>query len=106
LDDDDPPNLKANHGSANRGLYRPIKDNTWMADWPGYVTGCIYVDDGVSFRHARAVDDFVYLYGSTCANQVGLAMTLAHELQHVIQHSRIRKLWAVNTLVPLLYTAS
>lgn len=100
LDDDDPPNLKAKHGSANRGLYRPIKDNTWLADLPGYVTDCIHVDDGVSFLHARAVDDFVYLYGSTCASQVGLTMTLAHELQHAIQHSRIRKLWAVSTLVP------
>lgn len=102
LDDDDPSTLKGERGSANRGLYGPIHDSTPLADWPDYVTACILADDGISLQFPRVIDDLVYLYGSTCANEVGLTMTLAHELQHVIQHANFRKLWAVNGLVSQL----
>ena len=102
LDDGDPPGLKQVFGSANRGVYGPIHDTTPLADWPDYVTDCILVDDGISLPFPRVVDDLVYLYGSTCANEVGLTMTLAHELQHAIQHANARKVWAVNGLVPQL----
>lgn len=103
LDDDDPLTLKGERGTANRGLYGPIHDSTPLADWPDYVTSCILVDDGVSLPFPRAIDDLVYLYGSTCANEVGLTMTLAHELQHAIQHANARKVWAVNGLIPQLH---
>jgi hypothetical protein len=98
LDDDDPSSLRGELGAANRGLYGPIHDSTPLTERPDYVRNCILVDDGVSI-YRRVVDDLVYLYGSTCANGVGLAMTLAHELQHAIQHSSVRELWAVNSLV-------
>ncbi len=103
LDDGDPPILKQVFGVANRGVYGPINDSTPLADWPEYVSGCILVDDGVSLLYPRVIDDLVYLYGSTCANEVGLTMTLAHELQHAIQHASARKVWAVNGLVPQLH---
>jgi hypothetical protein len=74
-----------------------------LADWPDYVRDCIRVDDGVSLIYPRAVDDFVYLYGSTCENEVGLTMTLAHELQHAVQHNNVRRLWAVNGIVTRLH---
>jgi hypothetical protein len=99
LDDDDAPDPRGERGKGVRGLYGPIHDNTPLADWPYYVADCIYVDDGHSCPYPRVVDDLVYLYGSTCANEVGLTMTLAHELQHAIQHANARKLWAVNGLV-------
>jgi len=102
LDDGDPPILKQVFGVANRGVYGPIHDSTPLADWPEYVSGCILVDDGVSLLYPRVIDDLVYLYGSTCANEVGLTMTLAHELHHAIQHANARKVWAVNGLVPQL----
>lgn len=95
LDDDDPPILRGEHGPANRGLYGPIHNGTPLADWPAYVTDYVYADDGIS----RVVDGLIYLYGSTCANEVGLTMTLAHELQHAIQHANFRKVWAANSLV-------
>jgi hypothetical protein len=103
LDDEDPPILKQRYGIANRGGYAPINDSTPLADWPDYVTGCIFFDDGVSLFYPRVIDDLVYLYGSTCANEVGLTMTLAHELQHAIQHAYSRGVWAVNSLVPELH---
>jgi hypothetical protein len=102
LDDDDPQALRREYGSANRGGYMPIHDNIPLVNLPGYVTDCIFVDDGVSIPFPRVVDGLIYLYGSTCANNVGLTMTLAHELQHAIQHANVRKVWAVNGLVPNL----
>jgi hypothetical protein len=102
LDDDDPSTLKDEHGSANRGLYGPIHDSTPLAAWPDYVTACILADDGISLQFPRVIDDLIYLYGSTCANEVGLTMTLAHELQHAIQHANFRKVWVVNGLVSQL----
>jgi hypothetical protein len=99
LDDNDPAILKQAFGAANRGAYGPIKDSTPLDIWPDYVTDCILVDDGISLLFPRVIDDLVYLYGSTCANKVGLTMTLAHELQHSIQHAYARKVWAINGLV-------
>jgi hypothetical protein len=100
LDDEDPPDLRRLRGPANRGLYGPVHDNTPMGDyWPEYVTDFIFVDDGISLLFPRVIDDLVYLYGSTCANEIGLTMALAHELQHAIQHANARKVWAVNGLV-------
>ena len=99
LDDEDPPFLRRMYGPANRGIFAPIHDNTPMADWPDDVSDLIFTDDGVSWGLQRVFDDLIYLYGSTCANEVGLTMTLAHELQHAIQHASQRKLWAINSLV-------
>jgi hypothetical protein len=99
LDDKDPYMLREERGPENRGLYGPIHDNTRMLGWPEDVTSCIYVYDDVSHISLRVIDDLIYLYGSTCGDEVGLTMTLAHELQHAIQHSEVRQLWAVNSLI-------
>jgi hypothetical protein len=67
-------------------------------EFPGYVGSCIDVGNKFLGR-TREFDDLVYLYGSTCVDEVSLTMTLAHELQHAIQHSRARQLWAASSLV-------
>jgi hypothetical protein len=99
LDDEDPSTVRGERGPANRGLYEPIHNNTPLAEWPEYVTNCISVDDHVSPLSPGLIDDLIYLYGSTCADEVGLTMTLPHELQHAIQHRTVRKLWAENSLI-------
>jgi hypothetical protein len=99
LDDDDPPGLKLAFGAANRGFYGPVCDSTPMPDWPEYVTNCIFFDDGVSLLRPRLIDDLVYVYGSAWTSAAGVTMTLAHELQHAIQHANVRTLWAVNSLI-------
>jgi hypothetical protein len=99
LDDVDSSTLKRAFGAANRGLYGPIRDSTPMPDWPEYVTNCIFVGGGVSLLRPRMIDDLVYIYGSAWTNEAGATMTLAHELQHAIQHANVRKLWAVNSLI-------
>ena len=94
MDDNDSGRLR-----GERGRYETIHDGTPLAHLPDYVSDCIYVDDGGSFYYPRVIDGLVFLYGSTCANDVGLSMTLAHELQHTVQRSSVRHLWAANSLV-------
>jgi hypothetical protein len=99
LDDQDAPIIRLDRGPANRGFYAPINDGTPL-DWiPEYVSSRIYVDDGVSVFYTRVVDGLIYLHGTACVEEVGLVMTLAHELQHAVQHTKSRKLWALNSLV-------
>jgi hypothetical protein len=98
LDDEDPSTLRADRGPANRGFSGPIHAIAQLDGWPSYVRDCVYPSDRTGYR-TRVIDDLVYLFGSTCANDVGLTMTLAHELQHVVQHANVRYLWAANSLV-------
>jgi len=100
LDDNDTPALRREFGEANRGVYVPINENTNLGAWPPYVTSSMF-DAGVP-----AIDDFIYLSGSTSADEIALTMTLAHELQHAIQHANASKLWAVNSLVSHLHRST
>jgi hypothetical protein len=98
LDDRDDCDLRSKFGPANRGVYLPVHDIGQLDGWPSYVRKCIYPSDRTG-QQSRAYDELVYLHGSTCADEVGLAMTLAHELQHAVQHAKVRQLWAVNSLL-------
>lgn len=98
FDDEDCQEFKLIMGAGNRGFHRPISDNTAFAGWPGYITDCIFRDDPSSFWHKRLFDHVVYLHGSTCANSVGMTMTFAHELQHVIQRVKVPELLTANGL--------
>jgi hypothetical protein len=83
-------------GPANRGFYLPINDSTALGEIgiPEYVSDHVYID-----LNPRAVDELIYLHGSTCADEVGLVLTLAHELQHAVQYRQAHQVWAVNGLV-------
>ena len=85
-------------GEGNRGFHWPISDRTAFAGWPQYVTQCIFVDDPTSFWYKRVFDHVIYLHGSTCVNRVGMTMTFAHELQHVIQRIQVPELLTANGL--------
>src|SRR5712692_6363740 len=102
LDDEDWVGFKRDYGAANRGLYAPLKQNTFRFDrtpWPEYLKDCIFVDDGVSMPFPRVFDHVIYLHGSSCGDESGLTMTLAHEVQHVIQHKNVAVLWTANSLI-------
>jgi hypothetical protein len=102
FDDEDWSYFRDELGPSNRGLYTPIKSGNFQwAIWPQYVKECILVCDPSSSLR-QDVDHVIYLYGSTCAGEVGLTMTFSHELQHFIQYSFHRKLWAENFLLPHL----
>jgi len=100
LDDEAQSSVGGDLGPANRALYMPIHDMADLEGWPNYVRNCIYPSDRYGSR-TRVIDDLVYLRGSTCVDDVGLTISLAHELQHSIQHSAARELWAVNGLVSM-----
>lgn len=55
--------------------------------------------DPLSGEITWSYDSVVYLHGSTCELEIQLAMTLAHELQHFLQFSNQRQIWAINVLL-------
>jgi hypothetical protein len=79
---------------GNRGVHIAVTDKSNFVEWPLSVKNCIFPDaDKCIF------DQIIYLHGSTCADEVGLTMTFAHELQHAVQHVRIPNLLKANNLV-------
>jgi hypothetical protein len=86
----------------NRGLFTLCKRRhlfpQW-GEWPGYLQELVVETDLVSWRPKYLFDGVIYLHGSTSADQHGLIMTFAHELQHSIQYANVRRLWAENTLL-------
>jgi hypothetical protein len=98
FDDEDCQEFKRIMGERNRGFHLPISDKTAFPGWPEYVTQCIFVDDPTSFWYKRMFDHVIYLHGSTCASRVGMTMTFAHELQHVIQRIQVPELLTANGL--------
>lgn len=87
FDDQDWPALRGPGMAANRGIY--IRKASSPEEW---YEACAFVDGLQDF------DNFIYLHGSTCSNDIGLTMTFAHELQHFVQYGFTPKLWAENTL--------
>jgi hypothetical protein len=98
FDDGDWQPFKDEYGAANRGFYAPLTESP-LPNWPDYVRRHIFVPMSAP---KRAFDHVIYLYGSTCSNDVGLALTFSHELQHFVQHGNSLSLWAANTLIPKL----
>lgn len=98
LDDEDPPVFVRDLPRATRGFFKAIHDDADLTRWPQRIRDCVWGEGHVTAL-CRAVDDLVYLFGRTCVDEVGLTMTLAHELQHAVQHAEVRKLWAANSLV-------
>jgi hypothetical protein len=101
FDDDDWQPLKDVMGPATRGFYAPIKEQPFEC-WPDYLTERIFIDDPNSHLQKRAFDHLIYVFGSTCVDEIGLTMTFAHEVQHFLQYGYERKCWAENFLLPRL----
>jgi hypothetical protein len=100
FDDQDPPEIRRELGSVNRGLFA-AKPSEFIDLWPYYVKDRIFTTDH-SWSLKQVFDQVIYLYGSTCADEVGLVMTFSHELQHFVQFGCNRKLWAENFLTTRL----
>jgi hypothetical protein len=105
LDDKDWEYLKGSNGAgeANRGFFTRTRTGTrlwpeWQ-NWPDDLKDLVLIPDLDTWKPHYAFDCLVYLHGSTCASSIGLAMTLAHELQHFCQYGNQRGLWAVNILL-------
>jgi hypothetical protein len=98
LDADDWPNFKDEEigfGKANRGVSGPVKKGLDWYGWPPHVVGCFYPT--ISLSDTDPIFDFVaYLHASTCEDDLGLTMTLAHEVQHFLQCACTPDLWKAN----------
>jgi hypothetical protein len=101
FDDRDVPDIKQKLGLTNRGIYFRIKDERPFR-LPNHMGDLIFVRDPISMESRDAFDHVIYLHGGTCADEIALTMTFAHELQHFVQYGFKRKLWAVNSLIPRL----
>jgi hypothetical protein len=105
-DDVDHQPLKDRIGAANRGFYEalcePLYEMTLWFFYLDYLKDLILVEESSSFLRVRAFDHVIYLQGSTCTSEVGLAITFAHELQHFVQYMTTRQLWAQTRLIPEL----
>src|ERR1700722_5590032 len=101
LDDRDVPRLKELWGGhSNKGVHWPIRGsglNGWPQDMWNTLGG-----DPISGDVSWPFDSVIYLHGSTCEIGVQLVMTLAHELQHFLQFSDNRQLWAIHILIAKL----
>ena len=99
LDESDCQNLRVDYGAANRGLHFPVKKSTVRqirVPIPMYLLlNEQFADGTVTF----AYDNAIYIYDSTCSDDVALTMSCAHEFQHFMQYGFKRQAWAANMLV-------
>lgn len=100
LDEEDWPFLREQY-PYSRGFFTPCCEYTFpeWGCWPDYLQEAVTRVDPRSFRVSFTFDAVIYLHGSTCADETGLAMTLAHELQHAVQYVNRARVWAENILV-------
>jgi hypothetical protein len=99
LDDKDSSQIKNEIGKANRGFYAPIKFPGAWHQWPDFLQRVIVQTDRLTGQETILTDHIIYLHGSTCESEIGLAMCLAHELQHFHQRKAALSVWAASSIV-------
>jgi len=85
------------NGAHFRGFHAPYAVRPIL---PTYLVECFfhpfdYFRD-VKFEDTIAFDNLIYIRRTTYADTTGLALTYAHELQHVTQHANTPRLLYVN----------
>lgn len=89
-------------GKFFRGIQFPSEEFHTL---PKHLLKCVYrpitefIDDDVPLEDTLAVENLIYIRSSTCADPVGFVLTLAHELQHITQKYKWRKIHSANTLL-------
>jgi hypothetical protein len=99
LDGWDWPDLKAN-GKENRGLFTPINKYSFRDwDWPLRLREELAAVDPDTLTIEYMYDSAIYLHNSSCQCEAGLIMTLAHEIQHLVQYGNDQNVWAYNGVI-------
>jgi len=91
-------------GRFFRGIQIPPED---MHNLPRHLQKCVfrpdeelmYLEKSPIFMEMLAFENLVYIRSSTCDDGVGFVLTLAHELQHVTQRYKARKILSANSLL-------
>lgn len=102
IDDLDFPELKLHQGVANRGLFSPFDAQGLWGMIPRYFWDIVTECNQSSGEFGYRFDSLIYIHGSTCDWDIGLALTLAHELCHFLQYATERSIWAANMLLSRL----
>jgi hypothetical protein len=97
IDDQDFPPFKTNGNEATRGFFAPLFGRGLQGLMPDYFWNTVAPFSEQLGTINYPYDCVIYLHGSTCMTEIGLTLTLAHELQHFVQYSTKRRLWAANT---------
>jgi hypothetical protein len=85
-------------GATNRGFHLPLKEHYARPSrlrLPDRITNAITFDTFGS----PGYDNLVYLHGNTTKHEAALVMSLAHELQHVLQYTNHHELWLRNLII-------
>lgn len=99
IDDEDFHSFKRAYGPANRGYFRPLLERGITGEiCPHYFYDLVAPFDPVTYELNYLFDSVIYLHGSTCVTDIGLTLTLAHELCHYRQYANQRNMWAANQL--------
>ena len=100
LDNQNDAKLVASLGGSNRGIHVPLKG--YYAQLPQFRIALPHrVEKLITFDDADEpnFDNLVYLHGSTTKLRPAFIMSLAHELQHVLQYTNHFELWRDNTIM-------
>jgi hypothetical protein len=103
IDDVDFYWLKRKYGETNRGHFAaPIRDKGLREVIPPYFYDLVAPMDSHTYELNYLFDSVIYLHGTTCEKDMGLVLTLAHELCHFLQYANARSTWAANQLLAKL----
>jgi hypothetical protein len=83
---------------AERGGFMPTNGMV-LGHFPQYVRDIIAPINKQTRKCADPYAGMVILHGSTCGSDIGLTLTFAHELQHFLQCTNAKPLWALNRLL-------
>ena len=73
---------------------------------PQYFWDSVIAHNYKTWRLEELYDCLIYVHGTTASSDVGLAFTLAHELQHFVQYSKYRSVWVIHRLLVELATSN
>ena len=102
LDDTDFQELKLRAGEANRGIHLCLGKAALPGLIPQRFWDTLRPVDRATMKCLSVFDSVVYLHGSTCEADIGLALCLGHELRHSFQYSTEPQICAVNTMLQYL----
>lgn len=102
LDDTDFQELKLRAGEANRAIHLSLESAALPGLIPQRFWDTLRPIDKATMKCLSVFDSVVYLHGSTCETDIGLTLSLAHELRHSFQYSTEPQICAVNTMLRYL----
>lgn len=98
LDSQEGWELKQQLGVDNRALHSLLKGEIYRL-LPDYVQKIVYPMNPQACDVEQPFNSVIYLHRSTQATDIGLTLSLAHELQHFIQFAQKRSLWVADLLL-------